>query len=55
MGANPATAAAALAAFCFPSTGEEEGLDGGKSLAETQRGKWWLEYDLMEVESGEES
>lgn len=26
MGANPA--AAALAAFCFPSTGEEEGADG---------------------------
>lgn len=28
MGANPAAAAAALAAFCFPSTGEEEGADG---------------------------
>ena len=37
MGANPAAAAPAV--FCFPSTGEEEGLDGGESLAKRWRGK----------------
>ncbi len=48
MGVNPAAAAAALAAFCFPSTGEEEGLDGGKSLAETQRGRCLSVFDLLD-------
>lgn len=45
MGANPA--AAALAAFCFPLAGEEEGLDGGELLAARQRRRM-VEYDGMQ-------
>lgn len=50
MGANPA--AAALAAFCFPLAGEEEGLDGGEFLTERQRRKM-VKHDGMQRQGGD--